>query len=88
LYDTKRYSDALIVFRRMETAGDPGVALVWQGHMLDLLGQRAEAITAYKKAFRADLNARHDQYGIVLTKDYVEQRTKTAFSPAPNQLAD
>jgi proline iminopeptidase len=88
LYDTKHYSDALEVFRRLEKVGDQGVALVWQGHMLDLLDRRTEAVAAYQQALTADLGTRHDHYGIVLSKAYVEQRIKTLFSPLRNQWAD
>jgi proline iminopeptidase len=88
LYDAKRYSEALVVFRRMEPVGDPGVALVWQGHMLDLLGQREESVATYRKALTMELGTQHDQYGIILSKDYVEQRLKTPFSRARNRLAD
>jgi proline iminopeptidase len=88
LYDAKRYSEALIVFRRMEEIGDRGVALVWQGHMLDLLGQRTDAVAAYQKALTAHLGTRHDQYGIVLSKAYVEERIKAAFSPVANRSAE
>ncbi|MEK7676682.1 MAG: hypothetical protein AAB676_12700 [Verrucomicrobiota bacterium] len=88
LYDTQRYSDALKVFCRMEEVGDRGVALVWRGHMLDLLGQRAEAVTVYQKALLVPVKTQHDQYGLVLNKAYVEQRIKTAFSPVRNQSAE
>jgi tetratricopeptide (TPR) repeat protein len=79
LYDVKRYSDALKVFGRMQEVGDPGLALVWQGHMLDLLGQRTEAVAAYQKALAAGVKARHDQYGLVLNKAYVEERLRSPF---------
>jgi proline iminopeptidase len=87
LYDEKRYSEALQVFRRMEKVGNSGVALVWQGHMLDLLSKRTEALAAYQKALAADLETRHDQYGIVLSHAYVEERIKAAFSRVANRLA-
>ena len=88
LYDTKRYRDALLVFRRLEELDDRGVALVWQGHMLDLLDRRAEALAVYQKALLLPVGMRHDQYGVVLNKAYVEQRIHTTFSPVRNRLAD
>jgi hypothetical protein len=57
--------------------------------MLDLLGQRTEAVAAYQKALSAPVEGkRYDQYGIVLSKAYVEQRIQTAFSPVRNQSTD
>jgi tetratricopeptide (TPR) repeat protein len=85
LYDAKRYADALMVFRRLEEAGDRGVARVWQGHMLDLLGQRAEAVAVYQEALRVPLAMQHDQYGMVLNQAYVEQRLKTPFARVENR---
>jgi tetratricopeptide (TPR) repeat protein len=88
LYEAKRYSDALKVFRRMAEVGDGGIALVWQGHMLDLLGKRTEAVAAYQKALAAGVHARNDEYGLILNKAYVEQRIKSAFAPVRNRWAD
>ncbi len=88
LYDCQRYSDALAVFRELEAKGNVGVAQVWQGHMLDLLDQRPAAIASYQKARSASLASRHDQYGLVLNQEYIEQRIKTPFSPIRNRQAD
>ncbi len=89
LYDAKRYQDALAVFQRMERlGGDPGVALVWQGHMLDLLGRREAAIAAYRKAAGLSLETRHDQYGLVLSGAYVEQRLQKPFIRVENKNDD
>jgi tRNA A-37 threonylcarbamoyl transferase component Bud32 len=86
LYDTQRYSEALKVFCRLEEAGDRGEALIWQGHMLDLLGQRAEAVAAYRKALSAPIGEySHDQYGLVLSKAYVQQRLETPFARVENR---
>jgi hypothetical protein len=87
LYDGHRYSDALAVFQRMEKYGEDltGAAIVWQGHMLDLLGRRSEAIAAYEKAKDKNLDVRHDQYGIVLSRKYVEKRLQTPFVRVENR---
>ena len=84
LYDAKRYSDALKAFSRMEEVGNQGTARVWQGHMLDLLGRRAEAVVAYQKALRVPVEGQHDQYGIVLSKAYVEERLRSPYRPKQN----
>ncbi len=95
LYDLKRYEEALAVFRKMheqargKSSRDMAVSLIWQGHMLDLLGRRTEAVTAYTKA--ADLNEhgdyRHDQYGLVYSPSgYAAKRTKAPFERLENRL--
>lgn len=89
LYDAKRHEEALAVFQRMEqAAAGAGVALVWQGHMLDLLGRRAEAIAAYKRALASSPANRHEQYGLVLNEQYVKQRLQTPFSRVENRNED
>jgi proline iminopeptidase len=88
LYDARRYSDALTVFLAMEKAGGGGVAVVWQGHMFDLLGRRPEALVAYRKASGMSLGARHDQYGIVVSREYVETRLRTPFTWVENSSED
>jgi tRNA A-37 threonylcarbamoyl transferase component Bud32/tetratricopeptide (TPR) repeat protein len=87
LYDTQRFEEALKVFCRLEQVGDQGEALVWQGHMLDLLGQRTQAVEAYRKALAAGVETRHDQYRLVLNKAYVERRLATPFTWLENKNA-
>jgi hypothetical protein len=54
--------------------------------MLDVLGRRPEAIAAYQKALNTPVEEwRYDQYGIVLTKAYVELRLKTPFARVENR---
>ena len=73
LYDMKRYDEALEVFTRFQEWGQregevkySALASIWQGHMLDLLGRRSEALTVYQQV--ADLNLddtwSHGQYGL------------------------
>jgi hypothetical protein len=54
---------------------------VWQGHLLDLLGRRDEALTWYQKAQAAgfDGSIHHDQYGIVLDAGWIEARLRAPF---------
>lgn len=93
LYDVKRYEEALYVFS--ECAGYPddntfrrAEALIWQGHMLDLLGKRTEAVAAYQQA--ADMHLRdvirHDQYDVEYSLDtYPGERLKSPFSRVENR---
>lgn len=75
LYDTRDYEGALAVFGKMlEAAERDGrqerieawVPLVWQGHMLDLIGRREEAIAKYRLAVRLGLTGHwgYQQYGL------------------------
>ena len=88
LYDAKEYEKALAVFRRLEGAGEAGVALVWQGQMLDLLSRRAEALAAYRKAASLNIYMQHGQYGIVVNGAYVRTRLKNPFQRVENQSSD
>jgi len=56
-------------------------ATVWQGHLLDLLGRRAEAVARYQDALKqaAAPTMRHDQYKMVINRQWVEERAKTPF---------
>jgi len=89
LYDVGRYSEALTVFREMEKSeAYKGVGFVWQGHMLDLLGRREEALAAYKQVAGRDLHVRHDNYGIQLTKEYIQERIEKPFMRVENRWKD
>ena len=95
LYDTERYEEALYVFSVLESAAEgddqgfvhPSLALIWQGHMLDLLGRREEALTRYQRVLDLGYDdwMRHDQY--VLRIDYLPhaaQRLETPFQRVEN----
>jgi len=96
LYDVERYADALGVFERLETrfGDDPKMkafAMIWQGHMLDLLGKRPEALRRYQKA--AELNIpdawMHGQYGLKYElSPYARERLKTPFQRIENSAID
>ena len=58
------------------------VFLAWQGHLLDLLGERDEALKCYQQALGVippEAYIRHDQYGICIDEDWLEQRLATPF---------
>jgi tetratricopeptide (TPR) repeat protein len=83
LYDGRYYPEALDAMMRVP-GGDSDwhfAALVWQGHLLDLLGRRAEAMARYQEALKApgSPSMRHDQYNLVIDKHWVEERLKTTF---------
>jgi hypothetical protein len=77
LYDGRRYTEALEMFKTDRTFA----ALVWQGHLLDLLGRRSEALAAYQAALQVpgEPKMRHDQYSMAIDKCWVEERLKTPF---------
>ena len=95
LYDVEQYEDARVVFERMggvavETSdrSREALALIWQGHMLDLLGRRNEAIQMYRRAADMDLEdtQRHDQYGLQYSlSPYARERMESPFQRVTNR---
>jgi len=86
LYDSHYYKEALVAFRRThelaeKTSNRCLASLVWQGHILDLLGRRQEALNYYERVLKASKNfgIRHDQYGIEINRDWVKERIKKPF---------
>jgi len=96
LYDVERYADALAVFERMEQVlgGNPeseAMALIWQGHMLDLMGKRPEALGRYRRAAEMGLSDtwQHGQYGMKYElSPYARERLKTPFKRIENGSLD
>ena len=98
LYDLKKYQEAHYVFTQLEEKahrqGDllsEVIALIWQGHMQDLLGNRAEALRCYQKVLKIDcpFKVMHAQYGLhYLPAEYARQRLKSPFQRVENQLED
>ena len=95
LYDVENYEEALHIFEKMRISmkekgqkENEALSLIWQGHMLDLLGKRKEAIALYSQA--ADMNIddvwRHSQYGLnYAISPYARERMKTPFKRIENQ---
>ncbi len=83
LYDSRYYREALDVFAQVERsdANSRFPALVWQGHILDLLGRRPEAIDRYEAALKAYGGGswQHSQYNLTINKEWVQERLKTPF---------
>ena len=90
LYGWGYYDDALAAFKRrtelLEKANSDWVvsAYGWQGLLLDLLGRRSEAITAYKKALEKSTDRRFSYDGdpVTISREWLEERLKTPFSNA------
>lgn len=98
LYDFEKYENALLSFEKMEAlAGREedkeymSIALIWQGHMLDLMEKREEAISRYKKvvAMNLDFSPSHGQYGMRYSVTlYSLERIKSPFKRVENRLVD
>jgi len=96
LYDSQRYEEALEVFQKMSVfARDDlfhlAVSRIWQGHMLDLLGRRAQAIAVYKRVVQMNVRGsiKHDQYRLsYVPSEYAAERLKTPFTRLENQSQD
>ncbi|MDH4271267.1 MAG: alpha/beta fold hydrolase [Candidatus Aminicenantes bacterium] len=96
LYDCEKYSDALAVFERLEAKLDsqPGsraLGLLWQGHMLDLMGRRLEALARYRKVAEMDISdsMKHSQYGLDYElSPFARERLKTPFKRIENRSSD
>jgi tetratricopeptide (TPR) repeat protein len=84
LYDGRYYTEALAAFERVADSEDRLwglLGLVWQGHVLDLLDRREEALARYAEAQKLPWPGpiQHDQYGMVLGPDWLEARLETPF---------
>jgi proline iminopeptidase len=98
LYDSKNYTEALYVFEQMQafiaTQEDSyykGVALIWQGHMLDLLDRREDAVSRYRRASELNIGNQimHGQYGMNFNvSPYAAQRIETPFQRVENNSFD
>ena len=98
LYDVKNYRESLWVFEKMAAWGSDhknldavGGAKIWQGHMLDLLGEREKAKSKYAEAASMKLDARwsHGQYGMEYRLSaYAEKRLRSPFQRIENGITD
>jgi tetratricopeptide (TPR) repeat protein len=81
-YDERYYEQALEAFSRAAELTDGNAWLVvWQGHLLDLLGRRDEAVQRYHEALEREtgLQTQHDQYGLTINRQWVEKRLEEPF---------
>jgi tetratricopeptide (TPR) repeat protein len=98
LYDVENYEEALFVFERMqwvarEQKEQPyeAIALIWQGHMLDLLGRREEAVKRYGQAAEMNLDDTwmHGQYEMKYEiSPYARERMTAPFQRIDNRTTD
>jgi hypothetical protein len=84
LYDGAHYQEAVDIFAKVASSEAPELrlgALTWQGHALDLLGRRAEAVARYEEALKVpgSPSLRHDQYHLTIDKAWVQERLKAPF---------
>ncbi len=90
LFDGGQYQPALSAIERAIAATPPGpgtanwqfAALVWRGMLNDLLGHRPQALASYQAALAlgGDPGMRHDQFGLVLNREFAQQRLQAPFS--------
>jgi hypothetical protein len=66
-------------------------ALIWQGHVLDLLGRRDEAVACYRQVAdrNSDESFSFDQYVLTFkASPYAKQRLAHPFIYLPNKTGD
>ena len=87
LYDGQFYPEALQAFERIAELAEAGspwafAALVWQGHIFDLNGQREQAVARYQAALERDAGqgVTHSQYEMTIDRAWVEERLETPFA--------
>lgn len=98
LYDFENYQEALFVFERMEVNAEArkdveykAVSLIWQGHMLDLMGKRDQAVSRYRQVKEMNITKTwmHSQYGMKYQlSPYAGERLKTPFKRIENSNLD
>jgi len=83
LYSAKRYTDALAVYSAIKPEQDAYVcALVWRGHLLDLLHRRSEALACYRQALQLypdGYSWQMGQYYIVIDRQWIASRLNKPF---------
>ncbi len=92
LYDAGRYDEALTVFEKMQRASYgnqhvEAIALVWQGHVLDLLSRRSEAVATYRRVADMGLTSSIHlaQYGLDISlSSYAREKMSTPFTRVEN----
>ncbi|MCX6570611.1 MAG: M1 family aminopeptidase [Candidatus Aminicenantes bacterium] len=86
LVDGGSYAEAFESMRKITESGPAKelnfIALTWMGNLKDLMGQREKAIEYYQEALKYDPGEtaiRHDQWGISINRQWIEDRLKTPF---------
>jgi proline iminopeptidase len=96
LYEHRRFDDALVVFSKLEQLSveessetDTAMALIWQGHILDMMNRRDEAVARYQQVAAMNLGdgMQHDQYEMdYVFSAYAEERIQAPFAYVENRL--
>ena len=84
---TAEGTEALEVFKKAEEATPESsgwlvLTLIWQGHMLDLLGRRREAVSVYQRVVDMNDNSewQQSQFGLRFRPStYARERIKEPF---------
>ena len=86
LFEENRFEDSLMAFHAVKPDRPDDdeyylIALVWQGHIFDLLHRRGEALKYYRQAlqrYRGE-ESQHTQYRIVIDHRWIKTRIKSSF---------
>ncbi len=88
LLQAGREKEALELFKKSESFAENDFfwsyhPIVWQGHALDCLDRREEAISCYRRALDniSERNARPDYYPFELNRAWIEERLEHPFDP-------
>jgi proline iminopeptidase len=97
-YDGRSFERALDSFRNLEALArntkdqaTEVLALLWEGHLLDLLDRRHEALARYQRVVEIGkvFEFYEGQYGLRFKSlDYAQKRLKEPFTYQPNQDED
>jgi tetratricopeptide (TPR) repeat protein len=85
-FDSGYYRESLASFEMDSSLAQTRLlafaAWAWQGHLHDLLGNRERALACYKEALKLDTGSpmQHDQYRMVIDRDWIEERMKSPFT--------
>lgn len=86
LFDSGYYGESLTSFETVTSLEQTGelafAAMVWQGHLNDLSGNRERALERYRAALKLDTGRpmQHSQYRMAIDREWIESRLKTPFS--------
>ena len=87
LFDSSRYNECAAVCGDIIQANKSGTynvanAYRWIGMCRDMLNEREKAVEAYKKALSFEVvkfAARHDQYGLHITREWIQERLSSPY---------
>jgi tetratricopeptide (TPR) repeat protein len=86
LFDSGYYPESFASFEKVSNMEVSKLylfsAYTWMGHLRDLLGDREEALTYYKRALDHDTgdSMTHSQFRMRINRSWVEKRLKTPFT--------